>query len=191
MNTQANTAQQIIEIALGLMIERGYNAFSYADISERMEIRKASIHYHFPNKSDLGRSVVAYYRTLVQQGLNQIDQRTSDPREKLTIYTEYFYRQMREAAFFCLCTLLATELPTLPECVRDELQGYFREHTAWFATLLASGRAQGVFTFGGDPTIKAQSVLAAIQGAMIAARAYQDPEHFRTIALQVCSDLQT
>jgi len=36
MNTQANTAQQIIEIALGLMIERGYNAFSYADISERM-----------------------------------------------------------------------------------------------------------------------------------------------------------
>lgn len=191
MKTQTHTAQQIIEIALELMIERGYNAFSYADISERMEIRKASIHYHFPNKSDLGRSVVAYYRTMAQQGLNQIDQITSDPREKLTLYIEQFYRQMREASFFCLCTLLATELPTLPECVRDEIAGYFREHTAWFATLLASGRTQGVFTFGGDPTIKAQSVLAAIQGAMIAARAYQDPEHFRTIALQVCSDLQT
>jgi TetR/AcrR family transcriptional repressor of nem operon len=191
MNTQANTAQQIIEIALGLMIERGYNAFSYADISERMEIRKASIHYHFPNKSDLGRSVVAYYRTMAQQGLNQIDQITSDPAEKLNIYTERFYRQMREVGFFCLCTLLATELPTLPECVRNEIEGYFREHTAWFATLLASGRAQGVFTFGGDATIKAQSVLAAIQGAMIAARAYQDPEYFRQITLQVCSDLQT
>jgi TetR/AcrR family transcriptional regulator, transcriptional repressor for nem operon len=190
MNTQASTAQQIIEIALGLMIERGYNAFSYADISERMEIRKASIHYHFPNKSDLGRSVVAYYRTLTQQGLNQIDQAASDPREKLNMYTEYFYRQMKEASFFCLCTLLSAELPTLPQDIRDEIRGYFHEHTAWFTTLLASGRAQGVFTFAGDPTIKAQSVLAAIQGAMIAARAYQDAEYFYTIARQVCSDLQ-
>lgn len=190
MNTQTNTAQQILEITLGLMIERGYNAFSYADISERMEIRKASIHYHFPTKSDLGRSVVAYYRVMAQQGLNQIDRTTSDPGEKLAIYTENFYRQMKEAQFFCLCTLLATELPTLPESIRDEIEGYFREHTAWFAKLLASGRAQGLFTFGSDATIKAQSVLAAIQGAMIAARAYQDPEYFRTIALQVCSDLQ-
>lgn len=190
MNTPANTAQQIIEIALGLMIERGYNAFSYADISERMEIRKASIHYHFPNKSDLGRSVVAYYRRVSQQELNRVDETTSDPREKLAFYTEYFYRQIKEVGFLCLCILLATEFPTLPECVREEVQGYFREHTAWFATLLSSGRAQGVFNFGGDPAIKAQSVLAAIQGAMIAARAYQDPEHFRTVALQVCSDLQ-
>src|SRR5690242_18959981 len=120
MNTQANTAQQIIEIAIGLMIERGYNAFSYADISERMEIRKASIHYHFPNNSDLGRSVVAYYLTLSQQGLNQIHQITSDPGEKLNIYTENFYRQMTEAGFFSRCTHLVTELPTLPECVRDQ-----------------------------------------------------------------------
>jgi TetR/AcrR family transcriptional repressor of nem operon len=189
MKTHVQTAQQIIEIALKLMIERGYNAFSYADITDRLEIRKASIHYHFPNKSDLGRAVVAYYRTMVQQWLNQIDQASNNPRHKLDIYIEHLYKQMREANFFCLCTLFSAELPTLPESVRDEVQGYFREHAAWFATLLASGREQGIFTFRGDPTIKAQSVLAAIQGAMIAARAYQDPEHFRTIALQVSSDL--
>jgi TetR/AcrR family transcriptional regulator, transcriptional repressor for nem operon len=190
MKTHVQTAQQIIEIALELMIERGYNAFSYADITDRLEIRKASIHYHFPNKSDLGRAVVAYYRSIVQQGLNQIDQASDNPRDKLDFYIAHSYQQMREANFFCLCTLFAAELPTLPENVRDEVQGYYREHAAWFSTLLASGRAQGLFAFRGDPAIKAQSVLAAIQGAMIAARAYQDPEHFRTIALQVSSDLQ-
>lgn len=77
MKTQVNTSQQIIEIALPLMIERGYNAFSYADITERLEIRKASIHYHFPNKSDLGRAVVVYCRALMQQSLNQVEQARS------------------------------------------------------------------------------------------------------------------
>jgi TetR/AcrR family transcriptional repressor of nem operon len=28
------------------MVHRGYKAFSYADISEQVGIRKASIHYH-------------------------------------------------------------------------------------------------------------------------------------------------
>lgn len=190
MKTQGNTAQQIIEISLALMIERGYNAFSYADITERLEIRKASIHYHFPNKSDLGRAVVIYYRALVQQGLNQIEQASDDPRRQLAMYIEQVHKQMREENFFCLCTLFAAELPTLPENVRDEVQGYFRDQATWFSALLTSGRAKGIFTFGGDPEIEAQSVVAAMQGAMIAARTYQDPERFRAIALQVSSDLQ-
>lgn len=190
MKTQVNTAQQIIEIALTLMIERGYNAFSYADITERLEIRKASIHYHFPNKSDLGRAVVVYYRALVQQGLNQIEQASDDPRRQLAMYIEQVHKQLKEDNFFCLCTLFAAELPTLPENVRDEVQGYFRDQATWFSALLTDGRLKGIFTFGGDPEIEAQSVVAAMQGAMIAARTYQDPERFRAIALQVSSDLQ-
>ena len=190
MKTQGNTAQQIIEIALEIMIERGYNAFSYADITERLDIRKASIHYHFPSKSDLGRAVVVYYRTLVQQGLNQIDQASDDLRRRLTMYIEQVYKQLKEENSFCLCTLFAAELPTLPEKVRDEVQDYFRDQATWFTRLLEHGREQGLFTFTGDPVIEAQSVFAALQGAMLAARTYQDPERFRAIALQTSSDLQ-
>lgn len=190
MKTQGNTAQQIIEIALEIMIERGYNAFSYADITERLDIRKASIHYHFPSKSDLGHAVVVYYHALVQQGLNQLSLTSEDPRSRLDSYIEQVYKQLKEENFFCLCTLFAAEFPTLPEKVRDAVQDYFRDHVIWFTRLLENGREQGLFTFPGDPVIEAQRAFAALQGALLAARTYQDPERYRAIALRVSSDLQ-
>ena len=32
----------------------GFNAFSYSDLADEIGIKKASIHYHFPSKMDLG-----------------------------------------------------------------------------------------------------------------------------------------
>jgi len=62
MKARVDTAKQILDVAQEMVQTRGYNAFSYADISAQVGIRKASIHYHFPNKSDLGKEVVARYR---------------------------------------------------------------------------------------------------------------------------------
>lgn len=53
-----NTAQRILDTAQDLIRHRGYSAFSYADIADRVGIRKASIHYHFAAKEDLVLSLI-------------------------------------------------------------------------------------------------------------------------------------
>jgi TetR/AcrR family transcriptional repressor of nem operon len=55
------TAEQILDIAETLIQTRSYSAFSYQDISDALDIRKASIHYHFASKADLGAAVVDRY----------------------------------------------------------------------------------------------------------------------------------
>jgi TetR/AcrR family transcriptional repressor of nem operon len=50
---QGETAERILDAANALLIDRGYSAFSYADIAETVKIRKASIHHHFPTKAGL------------------------------------------------------------------------------------------------------------------------------------------
>lgn len=55
-------AVEIIAHARSLLEAGGYNGFSYADISARVHISKASIHHHFPSKAELVRVVVARYR---------------------------------------------------------------------------------------------------------------------------------
>jgi TetR/AcrR family transcriptional repressor of nem operon len=48
------TKTTLLDVAEELLLTRGYNGFSYNDIAEKVGIRKASIHYHFPSKSGLG-----------------------------------------------------------------------------------------------------------------------------------------
>lgn len=53
INMHGEMAEKILRTTDSLMMQRGYSAFSYADISEAVGIRKASIHYHFPSKAAL------------------------------------------------------------------------------------------------------------------------------------------
>jgi TetR/AcrR family transcriptional regulator, transcriptional repressor for nem operon len=52
------TRDEIIGLADQLIRSKGFNAFSYSDISAAMDVRNAAIHYHFPSKSALGISVI-------------------------------------------------------------------------------------------------------------------------------------
>ncbi|EQD50561.1 transcriptional regulator, TetR family, partial [mine drainage metagenome] len=49
---QKNMEEKIIDVAQQLVQSRGFNAFSYRDLADRISIRTASIHYYFPKKDD-------------------------------------------------------------------------------------------------------------------------------------------
>src|SRR5580658_4119474 len=69
----ADTAQRILDIAERLMQVRGYNGFSYADIAAAMGLTKASLHYHFPSKAELGRRLMERYTENFLAALAKID----------------------------------------------------------------------------------------------------------------------
>ena len=50
----ADTADRILDSAERLVQVRGFNAFSYADVARELGITKASLHYHFAGKAELG-----------------------------------------------------------------------------------------------------------------------------------------
>lgn len=58
MADQRHTKKQILDIAENLLRDRGYNGFSYKDISSSLGIRNASVHYHYPTKTDLGVAII-------------------------------------------------------------------------------------------------------------------------------------
>jgi TetR/AcrR family transcriptional repressor of nem operon len=41
-----------------LLLTKGYNAFSYQDISKELGIKNAAVHYYFPAKENLVTSIV-------------------------------------------------------------------------------------------------------------------------------------
>ena len=189
MVTQRDTVEHILNVADSLMRTRGYNAFSYADIAEQVGIRKASIHYYFPSKSDLAERVCARYRAAAGVALAQIDQDLSNPREKLERYIELVGTGAEEQPPMCLCALLAAEYPTLPDPVRREVSGFLTDQEEWLTRVLADGEAAQVIHLATPASVEAQSLRAGLQGAMLAARARGDCERYNVVARNLLANL--
>lgn len=185
LEQHGTTYQAILSSGLALMQRCGYHAFSYADIAQQIGIRKASIHYYFPAKQDLAQAVVAYYRAAARAGLSYLQATLQDPAQQLQAYIAYFGEEIEGQPRLCLCALLAAEMLTLPDAVRGEVQGFYQEHETWLASVLEAGQQQGRLQFTGTASIAAQTLLAALEGAMLAARAYGQRERYIAIGDQI------
>lgn len=182
MNRMSNTAEEILASARTLIIAGGYNGFSYADIAGVVGIRKASIHHHFPNKVDLVKALVVQHRKATEEGIAALRQAIPEPMEQLGAYVQYWAKCIEDrSAPFCVCALLAGELPMLPQEVAVEVRSYFRFLSAWMESVLEQGMQQGTIRSMHAPALEAQMFMAMVHGAMLSARAYDDVSMFGTI----------
>ena len=176
------TQQKLIDSARHLIQTRGYNGFSYADVAEEVQVRKASIHHHFPGKSDLARAVVEQSRALIGEQTRSLSGGAFDPEEQLRMYTSYWEKCIADAsAPFCVAGMLASELPTLPADLASDVQAHFRDLSNWLEIVLTQGAQMGRFELQGSARQEAESFMAMVYGAMLAARAYNDPKVFAEI----------
>ena len=176
-------ATEIAACARSLIALRGYNGFSYADIADAVGITKASIHHHFPSKAELVRRVVVDYRAEAAAGLAALAAQVADPRDRLQAWTRFWQDCLRERTLpFCICVMLSTEMPAIPEDVGAEVRGHFDDLSQWLAGTLADGARTGRFALHAAPVAEAFGFMAAIHGAMISARAYGDAAVFTSIS---------
>ncbi|NWE39053.1 TetR/AcrR family transcriptional regulator [Pseudomonas yamanorum] len=175
-------AAEIVAHARLLLAAGGYNSFSYADISQRVGISKASIHHHFPSKAELVRNVVIRYREEAREGMAHLAQQLGDPLAEINAYVDYWSSCILDGtSSFCICAMLAAELPMIPSEIADEVRGHFEDLTTWLTSVIEKGQATRQFHVAGEPAVEAMALMATVHGAMLAARAFGAPETFRTI----------
>lgn len=178
----SDTANRLISEAGQLIINAGYNGFSYADLAERLGIRKASIHHHFPSKVDLVVAVVEQQRAVIQAQIEALESGAPDAMGQLLAYVDYWKRCIEDqSAPFCLAGVLAVELPGLPPEVGAAVQGHFNDLGKWLERVMALGVEQGTIKLELEPGISSQFFQTTVYGAMVMARAYSDPSKFNFV----------
>lgn len=176
------TKQKLIDSARRLIQMRGYNGFSYADVAEEVRVRKASIHHHFPAKSDLALAVVEQSRALILEQTAALAAGNFDPEAQLRMYTGYWEKCITDAsAPFCVAGMLASELPTLPDDLGKSVRAHFVDLSNWLEIVLTRGAQMGRYHLQGSARQEAESFMAMVYGAMLTARAYGDPKVFAAI----------
>ena len=172
---RSETAEQILDLAETLIQTRGYSAFSYQDIADSLGIRKASIHYQFPSKADLGVAVVDRYIARFGEGLTAIggDQSQSS-MTMLDFYVQPYLQFASTPDRVCLSAALAGEMMALPPKVRERVDRFFRTHQIWLSEILKRGEARGEFKLPAPASKVARYVFGALQGALLVKRTTND-----------------
>ena len=137
---KSDTAEQILDLAETLIQTRGYSAFSYQDIADSLGIRKASIHYHFASKADLGVAVVDRYIERFGAALVAIaDDEKQSSLAMLDFYVQPYLQFASTPDRVCLSGALAGEMMALPPEVRARVDHFFRTHQVWLTKILKRG----------------------------------------------------
>lgn len=167
-----DTAQRIVDVATDLIQTRGYSAISYQFISDRLGIRNASIHYHFPGKSDLGVAVVNTYAEAHARELGALLEKSDTSTAALL--DRYFarFRALRDQpGKVCLCAALASEILALPAEMRGPVKDFFAMHEKWLEKVIGRGLKRAEVGPTLSPSKTAHAIFSALQGAVLIGRA--------------------
>jgi TetR/AcrR family transcriptional repressor of nem operon len=185
---QSDTAERILNVAERLVQTQGFNGFSYANVAQELGVTKASLHYHFPTKADLGRRLIERYTGVFEATLARIDATATSAGAKLRAYVD-IYATVLLANRMCLCGMLAADYVTLPEPMRAAVTRFFELNERWLAAVLNEGRTAGELRFTGSSVEVARLLVGSLEGGMLMARSFSEPARFEAIGELLLADL--
>jgi TetR/AcrR family transcriptional regulator, transcriptional repressor for nem operon len=182
------TSDRILDTAERLVQMRGFNGFSYADVAAELDITKASLHYHFRGKAELGKALIDRYGERFGDALDEIARRRTSAVSRLNAYADLYAGVMADERM-CLCGMLAAEYRTLPGDMQHAVVDFFDANEAWLDKVLREGRRKGELAFTGSAREVARAMISALEGALLTSRPYSDPKRFRATAREMIKRL--
>lgn len=180
------TKENIIDKADQLIRDKGYNAFSFKDISNDIGIKTASIHYHFPTKSDLGvatiKEHIARYETLKEKVANE------SPLIQLESFLAV-HTKIKHDNKVCIVGSLATDLNTLDQSIKEELKIFAKLVIDWLTEVLTEGKEQKIFDFQTSARTKALMIITNMVAIVQLSRLTNDDD-FELVRETILTELR-
>lgn len=184
----SNTREQIVDKAFELMLRRGINGFSYRDIAEPLGIKNAAIHYHFPNKLDLVRTLIEENHEILKRSTAEFMAYGGPARPQVEGMFTFVEHQCDCGRPICMVGALAVDYEQLSDDIKRANDAFMEDSVRWLTRVVETGREQGEFHFRGDATSKAATILATIQGARQMARIH-GRKYLHQVFEQIRADL--
>ena len=163
----------IIPVLADIFRQYGYEGASLSLITERTGLGKSSLYHFFPGgKAEMAAAVLAHidawFRTDVFEPLAQTQDTEAGIKRMIASVDSYFHGGGR------VCVVGVFALGDVRDRFAEAVHRYFED---WIVALAAALRRRGA----GKAAARAlaEEVVAGIQGALVLARARNDPASFR------------
>jgi TetR/AcrR family transcriptional regulator, transcriptional repressor for nem operon len=186
---------RVLLAARELFLLQGYAATTIDEICQRAGVTKGTVFYHFESKEVLALQLLERFieEIIAPMAFARDPKASSDPLRRIELMLESFVRSYssREPAG-CLIGVFVSELAPVNEgfcrlCAR----AYGKMELAFHRELLAASFFHGSANPELDATEQAETLLSALQGALVLARAKGDSSVIERVARSSFKQLQT
>jgi TetR/AcrR family transcriptional repressor of nem operon len=160
----SSTKQEILTTAEGLIRTKGYNAFSYADISKVLNVKNAAIHYHYPTKGDLGCAVIQQTEVEFLQRINAW--KSQPPTRKLENFIG-IYERSQQQHYVCFMGALSASYDTLPTTMQTQLTHTSLTIRNWVVDFMKEGKRTSEFTFSCSSEEMTDLVISTLMSSLM------------------------
>ncbi len=162
MNT---TNQQILHYGRNFLQCRGYNGFSYRDISQKLAIKNAAVHHYYPQKEDLVATIFKGIRQQFAEDTARMSGSGCSAREQLQYFFDFMLKEFDEGRNICPIGSLIVDFEELPDKVKEQHLLLMDDVLAWFSEVLKNGLEKGEFGFSDPVDTRAEAILETLLGA--------------------------
>lgn len=176
---------ELVEKLFEVFRESGYEGASLTHLSQVTGLKKPSLYHRFPRgKEEMVEIVLDYADTWMRENVIQVLQGEGDPFERLAKALQniqLLYDDGRKA-----CVLRALSLGSSLTLFQNRIQSSFELMIEGFTTW-----ATGIALSRPQARRLAEDILIRIQGALVVARATQNPAIFGRTIREINDELKT
>ena len=170
--------ERILDAAETRVRTVGFNAMSFRGLAKEVGVKSASVHYHFPQKEDLGVQLVKGYSERFQARLDEIDIERVGPISALETFIALYAEALVVGESVCLCAILGAEANSLSDRINAGTQAFFRLNTEWLEGINSQIPSA-------DMLLTPIEVVSSLEGAMIVSTVMQSREAFDATAQRI------
>jgi len=108
----------------------GLKSLSFRTLGAEVGVKSSSVHYHFPEKSDLGEALLKRFRKDLMKTLSEASEQSTTAYESIMCFSQIFIDQCHEGKI-CFAGMMAAEVGFLSDANRDSLNALLDEVHAW------------------------------------------------------------
>lgn len=155
-----NSKEKIIEAAIDVFFEKGFDGASMRAIAEKAGLTKPMIYYHFKNKEALYLELLEEYLALFCQGLEGLLAKDSDTRATLSAIIDHFEQTFAKGAK--VYNIIQREIIGNGHYVALLTEKYFIKLSRHIAGFLQQGQKLGCIRPGLDPQLAEMSLISIL-----------------------------
>jgi TetR/AcrR family transcriptional repressor of nem operon len=167
-----NLRSKALKSARNHLQTKGFNGFSFQTVADDLGIRKASLHYYFASKDQLGLELLQNYRQAFEVWAEKV--KDLGAREKVQQTIDFFVKLSDGGQRICPIGALCADFNSLSPTLQKALKEFTEDQKKWLIELLQQGQKEKVISKKINPRLAAEGIASQIQGVLQMARIHKN-----------------